>query len=421
MQQESRHLMSRRQSSGALLILVMMVSSSLAQPKSAPRDQLAVDVVSLKSGRSVRGAVLSRGPQGDLSIAVSRAWLKSANPEYYEQQSAANRKAEHAAWVQTRDRLKALLETPPAEQSVASFYQSELSRLDDLLEREEPPEVPFLILDLPAAAVGRVTLAAPERRQLALRGWQAELPDVETRDAASLKQLLLKAAVPLDGPPPDLSDRLPAQPQSDREWSARLALVEYALGKPLDFQGMGSTVVQTRAGEPIELATVLPKLLQEQVNSVIDDLLGNAKPAAKPQDDREWLKPAIAAADRAGANGFRVTRLQLNAETRRVLVETRFVAKLGPGDWRPVWAASEQMDGTEARPAQEEQIAADPQLKPALKSLQALGLDVDVSLQQAIRVGAATMAAQQAADARFFEIRDRYLRRLDGPRLPVGE
>lgn len=406
---------------GVLLAVCLAVTPAPAQSKPVPRDQLAVDVVALKSGRSLRGAVLHRSAKGDLSLAVSRQWLKKANPEYYAQVALADRQTQREAWTQTRDRLQTLLETPPDQPRLAFFDRSELSRLEELLAQEDPPETPFLILDLAAAAVGRVTLAPPERRRMALLAWQEELPDVETRDAGSLKHSLVKAGVPLEGPLPDLSDKLPAQLQSEHEWAARLALVEYALGQPLNFQGMGSTVVQTGADQPVDLATVLPKLLQEQVGSVLDDLLGNARPAARPQDDRELLKPAIATAEKAGARGFRVTRLQLNAETSRVVVETRFVARFGPGDWQPVWAAVEQADGTQARPAQEQQIEADPQLAMALKSIKSLGLGVEDGLRQAIRVGAATMAAQQAADARFFELRDRYTRRLDGPRLPVAD
>jgi hypothetical protein len=405
---------------GALLAASLTAMPVFAQSKSVPRDQLAVDVVSLKTGRSLRGAVLYRSPKGDLSIAVTRAWLKQANAGYYEQVVAADRQSQQDAWTQTRDRLKVLLETPPEQARLAFFYRSELDRLEELLAKKEPPETEFLVLELTAAAVGKVTLGSPERRRLALLAWQEELPDVEARDASSLKQMLLKEGVPLEGPLPDLSDRLPAQPQSEREWAARLALVEYALSHPLDFQGMGSTVVQTGADQSVDLATVLPKLLQEQVGSVLDDLLGNAKPGIKPQDDGELLKPAIAVAEKAGSRGFRITRLQLNAETSRVVVETRFMARLTPGDWQPVWATVEQADGKQARPAQEEQIEADPQLQTALKSIKALGLGLEDGLRQAIRVGAATMAAQQTADERFFEIRDRYTRRLDGPRLPVG-
>lgn len=406
---------------GALLATCLVVTPILAQSKSVPRDQLAVDVVTLKAGRSLRGAVLYRSPKGDLSVAVSRAWLKQANPSDYEENASADAQSQREAWTQTRDRLTSLLETAPDQSRLAFLYRSELDRLEELLAKDEPPETLFLVLDLPAASVGKVTLATPERRRLALLAWQEEIPDVETRDANSLKQILVKEGVPLEGPLPDLSGRLPAQPQSEREWAARLALVEYALGRPLDFQGMGSTIVQTGADQPVDLATVLPRLLQEQVGSVLDDLLGNAKPAGKPVDDRELLKPAIAAAEKAGARGFRVSRLQLNAETSQVRVETRFVARLGADDWQPVWAAVEQADGRQARPDQETQIEADPQLQTALKSIQSLGLGVEDGLRQAIRVGAATMAAQQAADGRFFELRERYTRRLDGPRLPVAE
>lgn len=394
---------------------------SAAPPKSVPRDQLTVDVVSLKTGRSLRGAVLDRSSKGDLSIAVSRSWLKQAHPTYYEQAAVADALSQREAWTQTRDRLKSLLESPPDRPRLVFFYRSELERLEELLAKDDPPETVFLVLDLPAASVGRVTLAKSERRRLALLAWQEEIPDVETRDANSLKQILVKEGVPLEGPLPDLSDRIPARPQSEREWAARLAIVEYALGRPLDFQGMGSTVVQTGADQPVDLATVLPKLLQEQVGSILDDLLGNARRAEKPQDDRELLKPAIAAAEKTGSRGFRLTRLQLNAETSQVMVETRFVARLSPENWQPVWAAVEQADGKQVRPEQEEQIEADPQLQTALKSIKSLGLGVEDGLRQAIRVGAATMAAQQAADGRFFELRDRYTRRMDGPRLPVEE
>jgi hypothetical protein len=38
----------------------------------------------------------------------------------------------------------------------------------------------------------------------------------------------------------------------------------------------------------------------------------------------------------------------------------------------------------------------------------------------AIRFGAATQEAQKQADGRFFEFRDRHLRRLDGPVLRIA-
>jgi hypothetical protein len=52
-----------------------------------------------------------------------------------------------------------------------------------------------------------------------------------------------------------------------------------------------------------------------------------------------------------------------------------------------------------------------------LEAVNSFGIGADDQVRQAVRFGAATMSAQQAADARFFEFRDRYTRRLDGPPL----
>ena len=56
-------------------------------------------------------------------------------------------------------------------------------------------------------------------------------------------------------------------------------------------------------------------------------------------------------------------------------------------------------------------------MKKALETMKSLGLGAEDQVQQAIRFGAATMAAQQAVDARFFEFRARYVKHLDSPPL----
>ena len=51
----------------------------------------------------------------------------------------------------------------------------------------------------------------------------------------------------------DLSDQLTtSQEQSEEQWRARVALIEYQLCQPLDFQGTGSMLVRTgpRSGQP---------------------------------------------------------------------------------------------------------------------------------------------------------------------------
>jgi hypothetical protein len=140
---------------GVVLTTCLIVTPVLAQSKSVPRDQLAVDVVSLKTGRSLRGAVLYRSPKGDVSVAVSRAWLKQANPSDYEEKAAADAQSQREAWTQTRDRLTSLLETASEQSRLGFLYRSELERLEELLAKDEPPETLFLVLDLSAASVGK--------------------------------------------------------------------------------------------------------------------------------------------------------------------------------------------------------------------------------------------------------------------------
>ena len=57
---------------------------------------------------------------------------------------------------------------------------------------------------------------------------------------------------------------------------------------------------------------------------------------------------------------------------------------------------------------------------PPSELFKSIGLGGEAEIKLAIRFGAATAEAQKAADSRFFEFRDRYLRRLDGPVLRVA-
>lgn len=379
---------------------------------------LTVDVVSLKSGKTYRGAILTRQDDGAVMMAVSGEWLRKADAKEFERQSSAARDSQRAAWTQTRDRIAELLADPPESKSLAFFLKQELQRLDQELKAETPPESRFVVVEIPGSQVGKIVPAPPDRQRMAIFAWNEGLAGVETRSAAELRKDLLVADIDVDGPLPDLSVLLPAREQSEAEWSARLAIVQYTLDEGLDFQGMGDTLIRTGDNAQLDLAAILPKLLSSQVDSLLGDLLEpglkpKTPPAAKPQA----LKPAIAIAEKNRQHGFRVTRLDLNVDRFAVAVHTEFVAKLADDNWQTVWKDSESADGSKVRADIENRIANDPQVKAVLESMKGLGAGDAVT--QAIRVGAATMTAQQAADAKFFAFRDRYAKRLDGPPLFV--
>jgi hypothetical protein len=405
----------------SILVAFALFSPDIAtaQSKSASGGQLGVDIVRLKAGRTVRGAIIQRTPDGALTVVVRRDWLQRAYPEWTTEIAAANADAQTAAWKDVSERLQALLADPPEEPRLSFFLRQEAERLGK--QMESPPEdSEFLWLELDAKQVAQATVAAPAKQRVVLWGWNERLVDVETRDAAALTKELQKVGIKTDASAPDLSNRLPARPQTDREWSARMAVVEYTLRKSFDLQGTGDTVFATTPGRPVDLNAVMPMLLQRQLQSVLNELTG-ASPVGggEKSNDRAWLPGAIQAAEQAGVRGFRVTRVDVSTEAMRATVNSEFVARVEPEKWVMVWQTTETANASQVRPEQENRIMQDPQVKAALEAVRSLGLTADGQLNVAVRVGAATMTAQQTVDQRFFEFRDRYVKRLDGPPLTV--
>lgn len=408
----------------SLVVVAGLLSTIAAKPKPQPKLQPkptpvgpVVDVVTLKSGRSLRGGIVWRDPSGSLTMAVSRSWLQTSVPHEAETTLSENIKARQLAWTQTRDRIVERLKAVDDPPRLVFFLKQELERIEQLIGNRKNDDPDFLWVDVAHPTIAKLHLAKPDQRQLALFAWDARLSDVETRDGMSLKKEMNGKGIKIDVSAPDLSDRLPARSQDEKEWAVRMALVEYAISKPFDFQGIGDALLRTEGDRPANISDILPKVFQQQLGSLIKDLANDGRQIGNQQRPEAWLKSLIRQAESANNHGFRVTRVNLDKVPSLVTVESRFVADAGNGNWQTLWQSSVTEDGTMARPDVETRIEQDPQLKTALESAKSLGLIDSNTLQQAIRVGAATMAAQQNVDARFAEFRDRYTRHLDGPPL----
>lgn len=387
--------------------------------KAVPASQSVVDSVSLKTGKVIRGAVVKADPSGSVSMAVSREWLQHANPELF--YKVTSKEAEHRKLVneQLRDRVKGLLATPPDEPRLVFFLKQELQRAEQQLadgKGTKPPQ--FVWVDLDHDSTAKLTRASSERQRVAMWAWSEQLANVETRDLADLQRELKQRMIDSNVAPPDISDRLAPRLQDDREWAARQAIVNYALNKPLDFQGTGDVLIRSDADrKAVDLGPVLSKVLKSQVDNLLKDLLGDGRPNDLPGNDREWFKSAAVDAESASARGFRATRVDVKVDKSQATVQTVFVAQMPKGNWEIVWSHVETQDATKPRADIEAKISGDPQVKQVLETVKALGAGADDQVRQAVRFGAATMAAQQAADAKFFEFRDRYVNHLDGPPL----
>ena len=415
-----------------MLLLVMATSCLLpilaAKPLAAQKQKglrrFAVDMVTLKSGERLRGALLGPGADGQISMAVQREWLKATRREFY----AKHVKDETASARQSLDTLLMRIEEwqneEPASNLLNAFLEGERDRLQRVRKSldEGELETQFVVLRFPRTRVDFWFTQPPENRQVAAVAWQEELKDVERREVRDLLKELNNDGIDPAEESVELGSRLPPHSQSDREWTARRAIIEYHFGKKVDFQGMGSSLFRTGNGQPqVNVAQLLPELLQSQVTSQLGDLLndpalGLNPPRRKKPAQVDYSK-AIATAAREGAGSFRVTQLKLDLQRRRATVSGQFFARMPDGRWEPVWAKSLIEDASKPRPDLEERIRKDPQIRQALDALKSIGGGLDAQLNIAMRFGAATMESQQKIDGEFSRFRSRYLRRLDSPPL----
>jgi hypothetical protein len=398
----------------------------------AASARLAVDVVKLKSGQMLRGAVARAETDGSITLAVEREWLRGANPALLAATEAEESHTRTAALEQLRDRIQQELAKTPAESGLATFLRVEQKRVAGLLAdaaagpRESAPtqstRPQFVFVDLPKRKIARITPASVAHKQIAGWSWYERIANVESRDADELARELQHKHIDPTQPLPDMSDRLPLRLQDEREWSARMALVSYALGKPLEFQGTGDLLVRAdHAKNADDLAPLIAKLFGGQVDSLMKDLLNEGHPtAATPQSSNAWLEPAIREAEKDKARAFRATRVDLSLERHQATVNSVFVVQLAKGKWETIWSDRAVEDGSQARPAAEANITGDPQIKSALALLKSLGAGGDDQVGAAIRMGAATMAAQQTVNNHFATFETPFLRQLDGPPLSWG-
>ncbi|MSR57297.1 MAG: hypothetical protein EXS05_06465 [Planctomycetaceae bacterium] len=402
-----------------------LVQPVRAEPPAAAGD-LAVDIVTFQHGLRLLGSVVDRSADGAVTMAIRREWLQGAHPKFYESRLADELVERQSAYEQLHDRIDQWRKQRADDERLEFFLKKEAERVAKSIaaltnkSADEPSE--FVLLTFPKAEVERVVVQPPQRKQVAGVAWSEQLADVEKRSVGSLTRELEKLKIDAAKVRVDLSDRLPVRRQTEAEWGARQALVEYQYRKPLNFQGTGDLVVRTGEGEKAPgIGDLLAKILQSQVADQLADLLGEPGKAKSKPESTEWLRSATKTAEAEAVAGFRVTRVNPDAGLRQVSVETRFVAKVPGGTWETIWRHTETVDASKANKDLVDRIANDPQIKQILELTKAAGLGAgDDTLQTALKFGAATMQAQETANARFMEFRDRYLQRLEGPPLMIG-
>ena len=397
------------------LAFILTAMTSLAHAA----DRMAGDHITLRNGSKLRGVLFEQSDRS-VTLLVSAKWLSTTNAKLYQTARPQTVAAHEAGLEQVVQRLKA--EPPAAAEAVAAFFKQQLDDAQAEFAKVDDFEPEFLWLTLPMKEVARVDATTPEQRQLLAWAWAEGLDRAEARSIEELSRDLKARNVSPIGWPLPFIERLPAREQTDNEWAARRALVEYALGSRLEFQGTGDVLARTGKEAQADAGPLLVELLKQQLQSQFGDLLGE-RPAKNGRDNAakaESLTKAIQTAESEKRNGFRVTRLELAIELQQASVTTQFVARLADGSWRTVFQHTERADAKQARPEIEKRIQDDPQVKRVLDLTRQLGVAGDGQIQQAIRFGAATMTAQQTCDREFAAFRDVYLPSMVRPTLSVA-
>ena len=358
-------------------------------------------------------------------MAVRREWLRGIYPDFYKDKTRVQAKVQAANAVLLLARIKVWMKERSEVRDLTLFLKSELERIEKFMEDPEAaskiPESQFILLNVSKGQVVRSYVQPRERKRVVVLAWRERLVDPERKSVNDLIQELRKRGVEDLSQPVDLSDRLPPHVQGEHEWAARKAIVEYRYHKSIEFQGTANLLVRTGDEAPkVEQLRLILDLLKNQLeNELLAGLLGKPRPSQNQRQNS--LEKAVSAAQQEDARAVRITRVRQDVKTKRVTVEVRFLARMPNSAWQTVWKHAESRDASKPRPEVAERIANDPRVKKVLDLVKAVGSqEADDAVKLAMRFGAATMEAQQAADGRVFEFRDIYLRRLDGPPLVLS-
>jgi hypothetical protein len=373
--------------------------------------------ITLKNRKVIVGLMVGTDRDGNALVAVSRAWLQKNEP-LHPKLAQESEDRERIAYTQIRDRVKELLKNRD-DWPVPRVLEMELERAEKWLDATEHIPSQLFFVTLPKKEIARIDSPGPNGIRQAQWAWFTGLKSPETTNATSISKLLEEEHVPWRTESPELGDRFPARPQDDREWTARVALFRYSHVEAIAFQGTNDLMFRSGMRDAtLELGPIISQLLNSQMQSLLNDLTGQA--SSKLTDDSKplWLQAGIKEAEKLDKDYLRATSVVESPTSGEVTVESSFAFRLPDDRWETIWTAKESHDANRQDRKAVERIERDPQIESLKKTFSALGIGGNnEQIDLAIRVGAATMQAQQNIDSRFEKVRQRYMKRLDLPLL----
>ncbi|HWB12382.1 MAG TPA: hypothetical protein VG826_24365 [Pirellulales bacterium] len=389
----------------------------------------AVDMIALVSGERLMGMFAGPVADGSVTFYVARDWLEKHQPALYRKVAAGEEDRRKQALQKYLERLSEWRDRRAEPRLLNNFIERSIRDVEARLNSLDSPDAKsqpsqLLIVEFPAARVRRHFTQPQRVRRLLGLAWEANLANVEDLSAQAIAEELKKQGVDIEYATPDLSDRFEIVSPDDRQWAAKVALIEFEiLGKPR-FQGTGGVLLRDDGdGARPPLADLVSGLIQDQLGDALGDLLNPQPGAGAPTGAarrQAAVDKALASARDDKATGVRITYLDQSLQKRQVSVTDTFYARMPDERWQAIWQQSAVIALDGAKDLNEDQLAADPQIAEIPKTLQGLGLDANNDLfKSALRFGGATQKALQATNRDFAEFILAQTRRLIGPPVAV--
>lgn len=416
-----------------LLLSCAFACPSIAQLPDVDDRRLGVDCLKLVGGARIYGFSLGEiSPRGtsdaSLRFAVQRDWLETTHADLFREaleKEVADRESTKESLLRRIDDWIAERHTN-TDKELLRFLHSERGRIAgmDVAATNTPV---FMILEISQDQVRELTMAKPQFRHIAGIAYEHDMENIVRTPATLLLKKMQEQGIDPFAEAVDLTDKLPQLPQqTDRQWVARQALVEFQLRKPLEYQGTSSTLLRRNSdnnGAAPDIGSLISQLMSSSSSDAISQLgaeLGLPEFQNQPSSGDQWWKRITDEAEKEGFRGVLVTRLKQNLLSPQVTVETSFLAKESEGNWFIALEFKSSADANQQPAERIDRIKDDPQIQSVINTLKTLGLDASDRLEQALRHGAATEFAMNQATGQFFTLLSKHINRLDRPDLVLA-
>lgn len=406
----------------ALAICIGQLSNrSLGQVAKPNPKVLGVDYIKTTK-HLFFGFVLNRQADGSIECAVEREWLKANLKDAAEELSARELKGREEIKQLTITRIKAWIDECTTEDRVRLkfFLENELSHAEAV--QPEASDSIFVVLTIPPTEIVKVVPAKPEFRHIAGVAYQHGLREIPVTSATALARQLKEQGIDPGQESFDLSSKLPTLVrESDRQWSARQALVEHDVVEAFEVQGgAGNQLMGANDAIDInvifqEFASAQSELMKELAKDLKLDLPGQTEKSEK----EAWKRSASDKAERKKLRGVLVFRSKQNLNSDTAQVESSFLAKDVTGTWFELYHATHENDGAKASKEELDRMKQDPNVKPLLAMVEAIGGGAQV--ERALRQGAAVSLALGEARRAFSDFKRPHTRDLLSPPIPIRE